>query len=141
MDFSAALEIAKTLFAGISAGGAAIDLWQRNRDKQKAAEAFDQTYTATRDSKQGEAAARDLADVIPPEVLTDLEARADLCWTGYRTVLGGKYLPDEVDRATDAVKACVCRELWRIHALNGTIPDLWKPQWHLYDCSQTRNRP
>lgn len=58
-----------------------------------------------------------------------------MCWTGYRQVLGGNYLPTEVDAATDAVQRCVCRELNRIKQLNGNITERWKGQWEQFQCT------
>ena len=134
MDLVLAYELARTLFAGISAAAAAIGVWQKSRDKGQAAKAFDTKFTQTRESVDSKGAAEELVAIIPPDVIKDLESRADHCWTSYRNVLGGEYLPDEVDSATIAVRACVCRELRRIHKLNGTIPPRWQPQWKLYEC-------
>lgn len=127
-------ELANTLFAGINAVAAAVQVWVTYRDHYKAAEAFDVTFKRTLDSPEARAAAKELVAIIPEEVINDLEVRADKCWTGYRKVLGGNYLPDEVDEATDSVQACVCRELKRIHKLNGTIPPRWQGQWDRFEC-------
>jgi hypothetical protein len=129
-----ALDIAMALFAGISAVAEAIQAWQSTRDRRKAARVFDETYDKTLHAPESKKAAEQLVAIIPPEVIKDLEGRADACWTGYRKVLGGEFLPDEVDKATDSVQACVCRELWRIHKLNGCIPDRWNGQWQRYKC-------
>ena len=128
------LELANTLFAGISAAAAAVKAWVGYRDRQKAVEAFDGTFKRTLESPEARAAAEELVKIIPEEVIKDLESRADTCWTGYRKVLGGDYLPDEVDKATESVQACVCRELTRIQKLNGSIPQRWLGQWEKYRC-------
>jgi hypothetical protein len=135
IDPISAFELARTLFAGISAAAAAIGVWQKSRDKKEAAAAFDKAYVEERESSRSKDAAQELLSIIPPDVVVGLESRADLCWTGYRTVLGGQYLPDEVDRATDAVQACVCRELRRLYKLSGQIPSRWKGQWERYKCA------
>jgi hypothetical protein len=136
------LEIAKTLFAGISAVSAAIQVWFASRDKPAAAATFDKVYATTLASPEAGAAAAELVAIIPDDVIRDLEKRADTCWTGFRKVLDDKqYLPDEIDNATDAVQACVCRELGRLHKLNGSIPERWVPQWERYDCdSRSKKR-
>lgn len=131
----AAFDLARTLFAGLSAAAAAIGVWQKSRDKKQAAASFDQTFLSKRESVDSQQAAQELVTIIPHDVISQLESRADLCWTGYRTVLGGDYLPDEVDKATDAVQACVCRELRRISKLNGDIPPRWKGQWDRFKCT------
>ena len=135
MDATIAFELAKALFAGISAAAAAVQAWYRHRDAEQAASTFDSVHALALAAPDTAAAAEQLLTVIPEAVIKDLEARADRCWTGYRRVLGGDYLPDEVDRATDAVQGCVCRELWRINKLNGSIPSRWKGQWEQYDCA------
>lgn len=128
------IEIARLFFSGISAAASAIGVWQKSRDKKKAAETFDNKFNETKASKEAEVAALELVNIIPDDVIKDLEARADNCWTGFRKVLGGDFLPDEVDKATLSVKACVCRELKRIKELNGSIPERWKNQWDQYKC-------
>lgn len=135
MEPTIAFELAKALFAGISAASAAVQAWYRHRDARRAAATFDETYDSALASPEAAAAAEELIAVIPEQVIKDLEARADNCWTGYRRVLGGDYLPNEIDHATDAVQGCVCRELWRINKLNGSIPTRWKGQWERYDCA------
>jgi hypothetical protein len=130
-----AFEVARTFFAGISAAAAAIQVWQRRRDAKAATETFDTTYERTRTSREAADAASELLSIIPEEVIRDLEGRADQCWRSYRNVLGGDYLPDEIDHATDSVQACVCRELRRIVKLNGSVPHRWGDQWRHYNCA------
>lgn len=128
------LEIAATLFAGIQAVAAAIDVWQSSRSKRRAADAFDERFQESAQSNQAQQAAEELVHIIPEDVVRDLEKRAETCWTRFRKVLGGDFLPDEVDEATDSVRLCVCRELSRIKKLTGEIPDRWREQWDLYEC-------
>ena len=135
------LELAKVFFSGISAVAAAVQAWYRFKDRQKAADAFDTTYRQTLDSREANEAATELVAIIPEAVIEDLEHRADKCWTGYRDVLGGEYLPFEIDKATDDVQACVCRELGRMNKLSGTIPAKWEGQWNRFNCEgRDRNR-
>jgi hypothetical protein len=135
MDANTALELARTFFAGISAAAAAVQVWYRYRDAKEAAATFDGTYHDTLASPEATDAAKELVAIIPEDVIKDLETRADHCWTGYRKVLGGDFLPDEIDQATEAVQSCVCRELRRINRLSGLIPDRWKGQWQQYNCA------
>ncbi len=127
-------DLANALFAGISAVASAVQAWIAYRDRHKAAEVFDQTYAAMLQSKEAHAAAEELAAIIPEDVIKDLEKRADTCWTGYRAVLGGDFLPNEIDSATISVQACVCRELGRIYTLSGEIPSRWLGQWKRFEC-------
>jgi hypothetical protein len=137
-------EIARTLFAGISAAAAAIQVWYKSRDKRTAATEFDNVYEMTFASPEANAAATELVAIIPEEVIRALEERAHSCWTGFRKVLDPQeYLPEEVDNATEAVQACICRELGRIKKLNGSIPNRWLPQWQRYKCDDrpTKKKP
>ena len=129
-----AFELAKTLFAGITAAAAAVQAWQRLRDAKAAAREFDRAFGASRASREAATAATELVAIIPQDVIRELEARADGCWTSYRKVLGGEYLPDEIDHATESVQSCVCRELSRIEKLTGSIPSRWRDQWRQYEC-------
>jgi hypothetical protein len=130
------MEIAKLLFSGISAASAAIGVWQRERDRKAAAKAFDEALEEQRVSNESTLAGQELAALLPPDILRQLEGRAEACWNKYRKVLGDdkEFLPDEIDNATEAVKACICRELKRIRSLNGNIPDRWKKHWKQYAC-------
>ena len=130
------MEVAALLFAGISAVMASIQVWRKSRDSSAAAQEFDREFDRAKDAPETLAAAEELLSIAPREVIEDLEERADECWNGYRKVLSGDYLPNEIDKASDSVKACVCRELWRIHKINGgKIPDRWEKQWDAYDCA------
>jgi hypothetical protein len=129
------MEFASLFFAGISAAMAAIQVWQASRNKDAAVQKFDQTFQDTLKDPETQAAAQQLLNVAPADVVRDLVGRAEKCWTSYRKVLGGPFLPDEIDNATDSVRACVCRELGRIHKINGgKIPHRWRNQWDAYDC-------
>lgn len=110
------------LVAGISALLKAIDVWIRYRDSQRAEEAFRREQEEAPKTPQIQTEARALATIIPQDILDSLIARAERCWTGYKAVLEGRYLPDEVDDATEAVKSCICRELKRIDALGEPLP-------------------
>ena len=79
--------------------------------------------------------------VAPPEIVGVLEGRAEKCWTSYRAVLTGEFLPEEIDNATSAVQACVCRELNRIVKINGSVPDRWRPQYDKYECVKRPDQP
>jgi hypothetical protein len=105
-----------------------------------AAQAFDKTFDESRAAPETQEAAKELVRIAPAAVIKDLEARAENCWVGYRKVLGGPFLPDEIDKATVSVRACVCRELRRIHDINGgKIPDKWCGQWVAYDCAHQQH--
>lgn len=130
------LEIARVFFTGISALATSIGVWQKSRDGKKAAKVFDESYTKIRNSSESRLAAQELIGLMPKDILESLERRAEHCWSGYKGVLEGGFLPNEVDEATESVKACICRELRRIKKLNGYLPVKWNEHWNYYECIQ-----
>src|SRR5688500_5817157 len=96
------------LISGVSALLKAIDTWVGYRDSRRAAEAFRREQQAAEESIQVAQEARSLADIVPIDVLNVMTSRAERCWSRYREVLDGSFLPAEVDEATSAVKACIC---------------------------------
>lgn len=127
--------VAPTLIiSGISAVLQAIDTWVNYRDSNLAAREFEnRIQSAPHDAAiQSEAAA--LESLVPAPVLATMTSRAERCWSRYHEVLNGEYLPSEVDDATQAVKACICRELSRIRDLNGTIPPGELSKWWAAYC-------
>lgn len=110
------------LLAGISATLQAVEVWLAVRDQRRAATTFETTLAARRDAPDTIAQAQTLIQLIPTEILDTFDARVRRCWSRYHDVLQGKYLPEEIDEATRAVRACICRELGRLQELNGSIP-------------------
>lgn len=110
------------LISGVSALLKAIDTWVNYRDSRRAAESFRMEHQAAEKSLQIEQEARTLSNIVPAEVLDTITGRAERCWTRYKEVLDGGFLPGEIDEATEAVKACICRELNRIMQLGQPIP-------------------
>jgi hypothetical protein len=113
------------LIAGVSALLKAIDVWVKYRDSKRAAEAFQNEQRQGRNDPAIVQEAQVVARIVPQDILDALTGRASACWSKYKNVLDGgddKYLPDEVDSATKAVKACICREIARIEALGEPLP-------------------
>jgi type I restriction enzyme, R subunit len=81
-----------------------------------------------------------LLSVVPEDILRSFQERTEKCWSRYSHVLGSaEYLPDEVDEATQAVIACVCRELNRLFEVNKSIPEgTLKKYWETYSCFTKR---
>lgn len=123
------------IISGVSALLRAIDTWINYRDSQRAAQEFDLRMAQAQAEPAIRQQAELLATLVPQPVLDTMGDRARRCWDQYHDVLKGGYLPGEIDEATQSVKACICRELRRIHDLNGSIPpgDL-SAWWNAY-CS------
>jgi hypothetical protein len=128
------LVLARSLFSGVCAVAAGVAAWRATRSPAEAAVLFDKTMEHLKTSQDANLAAVQLSQLVPFEVIHSLELRAAKCWTGYRQVLDGNYLPQAIDEATESVQACVCQELGRIYALSGHMPDRWAAQWDLYKC-------
>jgi len=108
------------IISGISAAMQAIQLWLQFRDRHRAAEPLDHIEER---APEFQAESSQLQQLVPTDILLTLQERAEACWSKYKNVLQDtQYLPEEIDDATEAVKACMCRELNRLMSVNGTIP-------------------
>jgi hypothetical protein len=128
------------VISGISAVMKAIDTWVKYRDSKRSAQEFESRLLIARSEPQIQVQADALARLVPEPVLATMTSRAMRCWERYNEVLNGKYLPAEVDEATQAVKACICRELSRIYDLNGSIPAGELSKWWGAYCAGQGNR-
>jgi hypothetical protein len=119
---------AELLFSGVSALASCIQVWQGERNAEAAEQTFDADLKSFLRSKEAINASRDLEAVVPDEVIHELTAAAARCWDRYLEILRNrdKYLPQEIDDATEAVKACVGRELNRLTKLGQKLPIKWK---------------
>lgn len=122
------------IVATVSAGMQAVELWLNLKDRIKAKIAIEQAETMQAEPAIQEAAQRLL--IIPKELLDTFNGRVDRCFTNYKDVLNDEqYLPKEIDDATEALKRCVCRELKRLHSVNGSIPEgPLRTWWEQYQC-------
>jgi hypothetical protein len=120
-----AMMSAEIIVASIAAASQAIQTWMNLHDRSLALKAAARTLEERSDSYETKDQAEQLAELIPKDVLATMKDRVRTCWDMYHQVLKGDeaFLPGEVDKATDALKACICRELRRIHDLSrGRIP-------------------
>jgi hypothetical protein len=122
---------AEVIIAIIHAGMTAVDMWVREQDRKRAVREADGAYSEIVRSPRLKRDAQLLESVVPPEVLEAMATRVKNCWKSYMDVLKDEddYLPKEVDAATTAVQKCICRELRRIHQLNGEIPPGPMREW------------
>jgi hypothetical protein len=123
--------------ASLSAGLQAIQTWIAVRDRKVAEESYKSTVNSLITGRDTTEEAKALESCVPPNILNVMMRRADICFTRFQEVInpGTNFLPAEVDEATQALKACVCRELKRIIVINGSIPSQ-KLQilWQRYEC-------
>jgi hypothetical protein len=130
------------IIAGVSAAMQAIQTWVAVRDRNQAAEVYDDTFEeALSDIKIAEESSL-LVAVVPMHILIVLASRTDDCFNRYSVMLKSEeeFLPSEIDEATLAVKKCVCRDLKIIYELNGSIPAGKLQQWwELYHCKNMKD--
>ncbi len=114
----------------------AITFWQSQRDRIKAKKALTEAKTQT-DNKADIEEGIKLKSLIPQSTLSKMTDRVNKCFINYEDVLDDdQYLPNEIDQATNALIACICRELRRIEKLNGGMPTTTlKKYWERYNCN------
>ncbi len=127
---------AEVIIAGISAALQAMQTWLQYRDQAQTARAFDETYETQLTSPEVQSEAQRIADIIPREVLDDMQSRTYECWRRFRATLNDKsLLQDEVDNAMTTLQRCICSEIARIHLLNrGVISDGKLREWWVSYC-------
>lgn len=132
-----AAPVAVSIIATIKNGMEAIKAWYDIGDRQAARRKLEQEHMEkTAGSPEVVQEAQQLVILIPEDILRSFQERTEKCWTRYKIVLSAPgYLPEEVDEATQAVIACVCRELNRLFEVNKNIPDgVLKNYWDNYSC-------
>ena len=126
------------IVTGISAVLQATQTWIAHRDSRRAAEVFRLEMRRGTSAPGLSLAAKQLVTLAPANVVAALGDRVEKCWTRYEEVLSapdGSFMPQEIDDATKAVRACVCRELRRLLAVNGTFPPgKFADWWRQYEC-------
>jgi hypothetical protein len=77
-----------------------------------------------------------LEQLIPIHVLNTLKGRIDYCWSDYQdAVENPNILPRQLDRYTEGLRECICRELKVIKRLNGEFPvKIMNDWWYQYQC-------
>lgn len=124
------------IIAAITATMDAIELWRKFRNKEGAQKAISQVESL-RETEHIQEEARKLKVLIRPDILDTMENRVQTCMDRYKKILESDedYLPEEIDKATDALLSCVCRELKRIQKVNGSLPDgILQDYWKQYRC-------
>lgn len=77
-----------------------------------------------------------LQQLIPTPVLNTLKGRVDICWTDFQDAVGNANItPRQLDRYTEGLRECICRELKVIKRLNGKLPTpKMNDYWNEYEC-------
>jgi len=75
--------------------------------------------------------------LIPESILSLFQKRITACWNDYHEILAseGEYMDPQIDRFTNALMRCICRELKRVKQLNGFIPEQFLETWNTYGCA------
>ena len=140
-----AAPVAVSVIATIKNGMDAIKAWYDIGDKREARRQAQrkleqESIEKTENQPEIIEEAQRLNNLVPEDILRAFQERTEKCWVRYKNVLGSPgYLPEEVDEATQAVIACVCRELNRLFEVNRTIPDgTLKNYWDNYSCFSKR---
>lgn len=123
------------VIAAISAVSEAIQAWVSFKDRRRTADVLEKSAEIARSSPTVQKEAEVLSTLIPSDVFATMTQRVHRCWERYHDVVRseGDYLPEEIDEANQAVQRCICRELKRIHDLNGYIPEgILKKWWDAY---------
>ena len=133
--FLASIPDPEVILKTVAAAFEAVAAWLKFRDRQVARQSAATAYNEAPSSPVYESETRTLVDLVPAAVLATMSRRVNDCWTKYSEVLADdtQYLPRELDNATEAVKRCICRELDRIHRLNGFVPaGILERWWNAY---------
>lgn len=115
----------------------AITFWQNQRDRIQAAKSIKNARSMSL-SPEVKEEGQLLETLISKKVIDKLISRIEVCNDRYYNVLDdGKYLPDEMDVATEALKECICRELRRIMSLTGSLPTkTFEEFWEKHKCGE-----
>jgi hypothetical protein len=84
--------------------------------------------------------ASELEALIPKETLKVMTNRVKECWDRYTRIMESDEALDfeTGDKATEAVKNCLCRELNRIRDLNLQLPDGQLKKWWEAYCDKKK---
>lgn len=120
----------------ISVGLQVLQIWKDGRnvgDVQAKVKQFDEITQSESVIIEGNL----LEGLVPPPVLNTLKVRVDICWTDFNEVAANQNLtPGQMDRFTEGLRECICRELKIIIRLNGKLPTkTMQDWWNGYECA------
>lgn len=119
----------------ITVGFQALQLWRDTRDVEAVKSKINQFDKITSSQKVISEGQR-LQQVVPIPVLNTLKERVDQCWTDFQDAAGNhNILPRQLERYTEGLRECICRELRVIKRLNGKLPtESMNSWWNEYQC-------
>jgi hypothetical protein len=120
----------------ISVGLQVLQMWKEGRsvqDVQSKVKQFDEITSAQSIFTEGKL----LESLVPYPVLNTLKGRVEICWTDFNEVAANQNLtPRQMDRYTEGLRECICRELKIIKRLNGSLPTkTMQDWWDGYQCA------
>jgi hypothetical protein len=121
----------------LSVGMQTLQLWRENRNVkqvQQQLQQFNQIVNSTNIVEEGVL----LESLVPRPVLNTLKSRVEVCWNDFNdSVSNLNITPNQLDRYSDGLKECLCRELSVIKKLNGNLPTSQMQQWwDAYKCGE-----
>lgn len=120
----------------ISVGLQVLQMWKEGRSVQAVqskVKQFDEITSSQSILTEGKL----LEGLVPHAVLNTLKGRVEICWTDFNEVAGNQNLtPRQMDRYTEGLRECICRELKIIKRLNGNLPTkTMQDWWDGYECA------
>ena len=114
---------------------AAVDEWGNSRNERRLKSILARGKNAAINN-QLESEVDQIMELVPVTIIESIERRVRRCWDRYEEILNSdRFLPGEIDEATEAVIKCICRELKRLLRLNGEIPSgIMRRWWNEYSC-------
>lgn len=119
----------------VSVGLQVYQIWKDTRDVGKVqakAKQFKKITTSLQTARQG----RQLENLVPKRVLTTLKNRIDICWSDFQYAMENpNILPRQMDKYTEGLRECICRELRIILRVNVRFPTKQMQKWwNEYGC-------
>lgn len=122
-------ELGQFITGIISVGFQVLQLWKDTRNVEAVREKvnqFDEITSSQNVIVEGQL----LQQLVPTPVLNTLKGRVDICWTDFQDAVGNHNItPNQLDRYTEGLRECICRELRVIKRLNGNLPTQSMNDW------------
>lgn len=122
------------LIAGIQAILAAMGVWQKERDYNKAQVAYRETFSETLKAPDIQARAADLQQVLPPHIAKSFRDNLDTCWERFGNCIKGKSTDEELVPCEETNRECICSNLRAVVRNNGSLPPDLYPLWMQFGC-------
>lgn len=133
MDFGLGQFITGVLSVGLQT----LQIWRENRNIREVQDQLQQFNQITNSISIIEEGNR-LEGLIPASILMTLKSRVEVCWSDFNdSVSNLNITPNQLDRYSEGLKECLCRELRVIKNLHGKLPTRQMEEWwNAYKCSE-----